>query len=225
MARKPRLILPGHAHLLMQRGHNGQAIVHDTRDAQAWLDILRDVAATHRVAVHGWSLTDTAFRLLATPAQESALSRMLQDLGRRYVGLFNARHGRTGTLWDGRFRCAVLEPGDTVLLALAWIERNETAELGHSSRGHHLGATTGSWLSDPPAYWALGNTPFERHVAWGQRLEQEVSRSQLSAIERALRGGLPLAGIDWLQRMQPQMAVDLFPRPRGRPRMSPARSH
>ena len=45
---------------------------------------------------------DNHVHLLATPPELGALGRMMQKLGRHYVGLFNARHGRTGTLWEGR---------------------------------------------------------------------------------------------------------------------------
>jgi putative transposase len=33
----------------------------------------------------------------------------MQSVGRAYVRYFNNRHGRTGTLWEGRYRCTVLQ--------------------------------------------------------------------------------------------------------------------
>jgi putative transposase len=142
---------------------------------------------------------------------------MLQALGRRYVGHFNARHQRSGTLWDGRFRCAAVEPGEWLLLALAFVERGATGEHGESSREHHLGAVTWPWISDPPAYWALGNTPFERHAVWRARLEQELGPAQMLAVEQALRSGIPLGGESWLLEVQALTALPLRPRKRGRP--------
>jgi putative transposase len=221
LARQARLFLPGHAHLALQRGHNGQAIVHDAHDAQVWLKTLCEVAATHRVAVHAWCLSETTFRLVATPDTEPALSRMLQDLGRRYVAAFNARHGRTGTLWDGRFRCAAVQPGDLTLAALLWAEREAPGDLGHSSRSHHIGLASVPWLVDPPPYWALGNTPFDRHLAWKGLLEQDLNRQQLAAADKALRSGIPWGHASWLRQLQPQTALRLFPRPRGRPSLCP----
>jgi putative transposase len=218
LARQPRLILPKHAHLLRQQGHNGQAIVHDARDAQTWLNLLREVAATHKTAVHAWCLRETQVDLLLTPTDSADLSRMLQDLGRRYVSQFNARHGRSGTLWDGRFRCAAVQPGPTTLTALLSVERYEPGELGRSSRAHHLGAEWVSWLADPAEYWALGNTPFDRHQAWQLQLERNLSRQDELAVERALRSGVPLGSLTWLQQLQKDTERRLFPRPRGRPR-------
>ena len=34
---------------------------------------------------------------------------MMQALGRRYVRAFNARHGRTGTLWEGRYKSCLVD--------------------------------------------------------------------------------------------------------------------
>ena len=60
--------------------------------------------------------------LLATPAQAESLARLMQSIGRRYVALFNRRHGRRGTLWDGRFRTSLLDSQTLLLPAMLHIE-------------------------------------------------------------------------------------------------------
>jgi putative transposase len=54
--------------------------------------------------------------LLATPVSTGAISRMMQTLGRLYVSAFNARHRRTGTLWESRYK-SCLVGGDRYVLA------------------------------------------------------------------------------------------------------------
>ena len=214
MARQRRFSVPGLPHLVAQRGHNGQAVISDARDAQLWLDILRDVSLSHRVALHGWRLSETEFALLLTPSSADGLSRLCQDWGRRYVGAFNARHGRSGTLWDGRFRCALVGPGAWELRALAWLERDEPVPPGHASRAHHLGLSESPALTDPKSYWSLGNTPFERHSAWRHRLD---GAGDDFAWEQALRSGRPIGDAPWRSQLQALTTVPLEPRPRGRP--------
>lgn len=218
MARHPRIVLPGLPHLLVQRGHNGQAVVHDAEDAQRWLSILRDVAATQRVPVHGWHLAATSYALLVTPAQAASLARLAQDLGRRYVGAFNARHARSGTLWDGRFRSAVVQPGHWERLALAWLESPTQEDCVASTRAHHLGQLDLLGVTDPKAYWSLGNTPFERQAAWQRQLDSGLSPGQEQALLRALTSGRPLGDSDWTLQLQEHTAVSLQPRARGRPK-------
>jgi hypothetical protein len=62
--------------------------------------------------------------LLMTPHEAGATSRMMQAIGRRYVGAFNARYRRTGTLWEGRFKSALVDSTDYVLTCYRYIELN-----------------------------------------------------------------------------------------------------
>jgi putative transposase len=62
--------------------------------------------------------------LLATPGEVGAVSRMMQAIGRRYVGGFNARYRRTGTLWEGRFKAALVDSDRYVLACYRYIELN-----------------------------------------------------------------------------------------------------
>jgi putative transposase len=221
MARQPRLVLPGEPHLVGQRGLNGETIARDAADAQAWLSILRDVVVTRRIALHAFSLRPQEFRLLVSPPDDEAVARLLQDVGRRYVAQFNLRHGRSGTLWAGRFRCAAIERGRAELLAMAWVETEDGAVPLLSSAAHHTGLILDPGIGDPPAYWALGNTPFDRQAVWRERLGQGISASQAAQLERALRTGIPMADAATLRRLQPLSPLRLIPRPRGRPRSRP----
>jgi putative transposase len=44
--------------------------------------------------------------LLVSGAETGCISAMMQSLGRRYVRAINQRYGRSGTLWEGRFKIA-----------------------------------------------------------------------------------------------------------------------
>lgn len=217
MARQPRFLLAGRPHLIEQRGHNGAAIVHDDEDGRQWLALLRDAAAAHRVVLHAWGLARDRFRLLVTPPNALALSRMMQSLGRRYVGAFNARHGRSGTLFDGRFQVCLVEEGEWTLASMRHVEALAAAEAGLSSLPHHLGDRVDPAISDPPAYWALGNTPFDRHLAWRHRIEAGSSEGERDAIARALRSGRPWGSARFVMELQRDSGTPLVARPRGRP--------
>lgn len=217
MARQPRFLLAGQPHLVEQRGHNGAPIALDDADQLQWLAILRDAVASNRVVLHAWSLGASGFSLLLTPPTPQALSRTMQTLGRRYVGWFNVRHGRTGTLWDGRFRTCAVEEGAWALTAMRQVEAPSTAEARLSSLPHHLGDQVDPAISDLRAYWALGNTPFDRQAAYRRRLEAGPDATERLAIERALRSGRPLGGAAYIAALQQDSGTVLVPRPRGRP--------
>ncbi len=76
----------------------------DEADIKAYLSWLQAYSHKYHVEVHAWVLMINHVHLLCTPQAEGAISRMMQALGRKYVRYFNYRYGRTGTLWEGRYK-------------------------------------------------------------------------------------------------------------------------
>jgi putative transposase len=220
MARLPRLVLPGLPHLVLQRALAGRTAFADNADRQAMLTALREALPAEGVQLHAYALLGSEFRLVLTPPDAAALSRLMQQLGRRYVSHWNRRHGCRGTLWDGRFRCAPLQAGPPCLDAMLWTD-GASEQPGATSAAHHTGQQAGAWLTDPPAYWALGNTPFEREAAWRQRLATGLPSARAEALHRAALGGWALGDDAFLAEAATRAGRPVQPRPRGR---RPARS-
>jgi len=226
MARLPRLGVAGWPHLLVQQVHDGQALARDDTDRQALAEALRDAARAHGVAVHAYHFGESALTLLATPEAADGLSLLMQAVGRRYVAGFNRRHGRQGGLWAGRFRGTVLDPARYVLDAMVLVETREAAPQGGalssgaawSSAGHHLGLRTDPLVSDPAAFWALGNTPFERQAAWRQRLAEGLPAARSAELTQAMHKGWALMSPEQEAVLSQTLGRRLSPRPRGRPR-------
>lgn len=225
MARQARLTLPGHQHHILVRGNNRQAIFVDDDDRRRLLNLLAEGLREHALALHAYVLMPNHFHLLATPSAAHAVGRAMQSLGRRYVAAFNARHGRSGTLWEGRYRAHLVGP-DEALRCMRFIElnphRNGMASALHesswSSLSHHLGAARDPLITEPPAYWMLGNTPFEREAAYRAWLEQGVASSDTAQILASLLSGRPLGHAGYLTQVEQLAGCSLTPRPRGRPR-------
>jgi len=225
MARLARLVAAGLVHLLIQRGNNGQVVFTDRLDRESYLHLLREAAAASDVAVHAYALTDNEALLLATPAETSSLSRMMQALGRGYGARFNRRHGRSGTLWEGRFRATVIEAERYLHAGICFVELAPVrAGLVHhaqdhpwSSVRHHLGLASDPLVSDHALYWALGNTPFEREAAHGQLLQQALTREQSRAIADAATKGWALGSESFKTSLAANTRRRVQPGPRGRP--------
>ncbi len=225
MARLPRLVVPGLPHLVIQRGNDGQPIFRDEVDRRRFVQNLTDVARTNGLAVHAYVLMEDHVQLLATPAATDSLSRTMQSLGRRYVGAFNARHGRRGTLWEGRFRCAVIETERYLLDCMRFVELNPVrtgkvagaGDYAWSSARGHLGQCQDQLLTDHPLFWALGNTPFEREVVWRSMLEQGMPEHQVARLSESALKGWACGGDAFLAALKNRIARPVAPRPRGRP--------
>lgn len=218
MARLPRLSLAGHAHVVEQRCVHGQVLTVDDTDRQNLLVALRDAARAQGVAVWGYAVLPHALHLVLCPATADSLGRAMQTLGRRYVAAFNARHARSGALWAGRFRAAVVQPGEWTLQALARVDRLGQDAGAASSADHHLGRTRDPLLTDPPELWSLGNTPFERESAWKRRLEQPVDPVQEQALARAVLGAWVAGDAAFVASIADRVGRPAAPRRPGRPR-------
>lgn len=218
MARLPRLVVPGQAHHLVQRGHNAQPVFIDDEDRRQYLAALRDALRAHAVVLHAYALLDDAVQLLLRPPSEAALSRMVQAVGRRYVAGFNRRHGRSGTIWEGRFRAGVVQQGEPTLQSLRMIDALASPTGRRwSSAPHRLGLARDALVSDPPEYWQLGNTPFEREAAYAALLAQGLDEAVVRRIEHAATNGWALGAPHFLAEMAQQSGRPVRPRARGRP--------
>jgi putative transposase len=225
MARLPRLAVTDAAHLVVWRGHNGQPVFVDDDDRQAWLAFMAESAAREGVEWHGHALLVSALWMLATPRREGALSRWMQALGRTYVRRFNQRHGRRGTLWDGRYRAAVLAP-DWVLPALVFLDQAPVWEglaaapeaWPWSSHRHYVGAEPQRAVTPPAAWWSLGDTPFAREAAYRRLVQEGLSQQQVQRLREAALKGWPLGDAAFLAALQAQTGRRTEPARPGRPR-------
>jgi putative transposase len=229
MARLPRLAVPDLPHYLVLRGHNQQAIVLDDEDRRSFLAALGESAATQKLRLLAYALLDDQVHLLGIPPQAEAMGRMLQSLGRRYGAGFNRRHGRSGTLWEGRYRATVIDPAQHLLDAMRCVEQApvraglvaEAGDWAWSSAAYHLGRARLAGLSDPPAYWSLGNTPFERELAWQRLLDEPLSPGLLTPLLQAVHKGWAFGSGTFIAALGSAVDRPLQPRPRGRPRRAP----
>ena len=124
MARLPRLDLPGIPQHIVQRGNNRLPCFLDDEDRARYRQLLREALLATGCQLHAYVLMDNHVHLLATPPETGALGRLMQKLGRQYVGVFNARHGRTGTLWEGRYKACLVDGADYLLRCVRYIDLN-----------------------------------------------------------------------------------------------------
>jgi putative transposase len=217
MARMARLYLPNTAQLVLVRGINHASVFYSDKDYAEWHSILRNIAPSHAVAIHAYALTDNAVYLLVTAENDSALGKLMQDLGRRYVRYVNNEHQRTGTLWEGRYRTAFLQ--DTyVIHAYVWLDSMTT----QSSRSHHEGLQTIGFIADHAQYWTLGNTPYDRQHQYRQLLQTRLSESIAQELNHAVITGWTLGDAGFLNLAARISGRRVTQAARGRPKKSKA---
>lgn len=225
MARQPRLTAPGYPHHVIQRGNDRQAIVRDDQDREKLLGLWGEQAPRFQVAMHAYVLMDNHFHLLLTPETVTGLPEMMQAVGRAYVRYFNDRHGRTGTLWEGRYRSSLIETDAYLLACMAYIDLNpvragmvsDPAEFPWSSHRHYIGQRIDKLVTPHALIWSLGNTPFAREASYLERVQAGVGTVQQQALTRSALTGWALGSEDFLQALQEGTERRVSPGKPGRP--------
>ena len=227
MARLPRLYVPGCPQHVIQRGNARRAVFVDDADRTAYLRWLGEVMRDNRIALYAYVLMDNHVHLLVLPPGEGALGRAMQSLGRRYVRYFNDRHGKSGTLWEGRYRATIIDSERYLIECMRYIDLNpvranvvrEAGAFAWSSYHHHAGVRIDPALTDPPLYWALGNTPFARQEAWRALCADGMAASEAQRISDATNKGWALGSDAFKAAIADSASRRPTPSPkRGRPR-------
>lgn len=226
MARLPRLVQADRMHYVAQFAHEGISLFRDADDYQILRKWLLEASRQFKVAVHCYAFLPTGLQFLVTPTDGTGLARMMQWLGRHYVPYFNRKYGRSGGLWQGRFRTTIIEPARYFVDCCRYIEAAPyragiVAEVGAytwSSYRHHAGLQVDYILHDPPQYWALGNTPFEREANYVTHLEQVLTSSELKHLQGVLGKGWVLGSDAFIAEVEAETERRARPVGRGRPR-------
>ena len=203
MPRMPRLWLEGFPLHVVQRGNDRQACFRADGDRRHYLALLRDLSRRYDCSIHAYVLMSNHVHLLMTPHRRGGASSMMQTLGRRYVGAFNARYVRTGTLWEGRFKSSLVGGAAYVMACYRYIELNPVragmatapSEYRWSSYRANAMGHDDPLVTPHEAYLALGERG-ERLDAYRNLVTQALADDMLDAIRANLQQGRALSPND-----------------------------
>jgi putative transposase len=181
-----------------QRGVNRCAIFKTRSDYQLFLSILRYESERHGFQVHAYTLMRNHVHVLGTPECERSMPDTMQAVGRRYVPFFNTRHQRSGALWQGRYKPALVHDERYWLTCMRYVELNavragivtEPEKYRWSSYLHHGLGTDDDVITDHPLYLSLGASPDQRQHVWRGICGHEVPENELDRLRLAMRRGI-----------------------------------
>ncbi|MCC7055185.1 MAG: transposase [Gemmatimonadaceae bacterium] len=211
MARWPRLIAPGLPIHITQRGHNQDRTFLDELDFACYRECLLESSRRYACAIHAYALMSNHVHMLVTPRGVGSAANLMRSIGSRYVRYWNKRHRRTGTLWEGRFRSALVGDDQYLLRCCRYIDMNPVkagivhhpAEYEWSSyRALALGDRD-ELVSPHPTYTALDTITEARRASYAAYCAEQLDEARVLEIRRATRGGTALgnsARLDDLER-------------------------
>ncbi len=226
MPRQPRLILPGVAVHITQRGNNRAECFWRDGDYMLYLLHLRELADKLGCEVHAYCLMTNHVHMLLTPPSPEACAVLMRNLGQRYVQYFNRAYERSGTLWEGRFRSFLVESARYALACYRYIEQNPVrakmvrlpAEYAWSSYHANAGLRKDALVTPHAEYLALSEDSANRIHAYRAFFENPLDLSDLDRIRESNQSGLPLGSEAFKARMEIDLGRELRHGKPGRPK-------
>lgn len=225
MPRRGRYFLPDQPLHLIQRGNNREPVFFCDEDDRLYREWLAEAAGEHGCAVHAYVLMTNHVHLLVTPEREDSVPRTMQSLGRRYVRHINAARGRTGTLWEGRYRAAPIDSDEYFFSCCVYIETNpvRAGMAGHprhwrwSSYRAHAEGRDDPLVSDHPVFRRLGRSHAERQEAYRALFKRPLDEEFVEDLRKATNGGWAMGGETFKRQIAKALKRRVAPLPRGRP--------
>ena len=197
MARRPRIFISGLSHHVIQRGNNRADMFNTDSDYELYLYALNDAAIRFRVAVHGYACMTNHVHLMLTPASADGIPKMMQAVGRRYVYHFNHCHGRTGGLFDGRYRDLIVDTDEYWFTCMRYVELNPVRaglvsipdHYRWTSYAAHAFGALDRLVTLHALYLALGPSPELRQEAWRTTCGVALPPDVLKKMRESVRKG------------------------------------
>jgi len=226
MPRKPRFYVPGVPVHVVQRGNNRQAIFFDDADYQGYLGWLKEAAERYSCAIHAYVLMTNHVHILATPKDKASISRLMQYVGRRYVPYINQTYGRSGTLWEGRYKGSLVQAEVYLLTCMRYIELNPvraklvktTARYRWSSYHANASGRKSDLISPHKLYLAMGTDDVSRRAAYRALFRGRIDEETIVAIRAAWQTGTPLGNDRFKAKIEKTLKMKVGYAKRGRPR-------
>jgi putative transposase len=230
MPRLPRYVLPGYPYHIIQRGNNRCPIFGADEDYTYFMRIRSEACRQHGCLIHAYVLMTNHAHLAITPQKENSLAKVLQSVGRRYVQYFNISYQRTGTLWNGRYKAAVIDSDLYLLACYRYIELNPVranmvAHPGDYRWSSYAANALGE--SDPLVtphllYQALGTCASKRQAGYQRTFQDHIDNNTLAAIRESTQKGWALGDDRFKDEIEQLLHRRVRPLPRGGDRRSTA---
>ena len=197
MPRTARVVLPKYPHHVIQRGHNQEACFAHSADYERYLATLAEFKIKLGVKVYAWCLMTNHVHLLLEPSNATSLGLLMKRLSGRQTRYHNRLEGRSGTLWEGRYKSSLVQDEGYLLACCRYIELNpvrarivaDPEDYPWSSCGARLGCTTSTILDLDPCYQGLAAEEATRRERYDAFLQSSIPEGEWALIRTAVRRG------------------------------------
>ena len=225
MPRRPRIHVDNVPLHIVQRGHNREPCFFNEADYLAYRHWLGAALTENNCQLHAYVLMTNHVHLLLTPKNAESVPKLIISLGRRYVQYINTTYGRTGTLWDSRYKSSLIQAETYLIECMRYIELNpvraamveDPAHYRRTSyRANGLGQAD-ELITPHLIYEAIAATPKTRQANYRALFRARLESAAIDDIRLALNQNQPLGNSRFYSKIEKITGERREARPRGRP--------
>ena len=219
MARLARVAIVNVPHHVTQRGNARQFLLASDAERRVYLELLRHYVSLYDLSLLGYCLMSNHVHLVVVPHQDDALATAMKQTHGRYASYWNAEHGSSGHVWQGRFYSCPLDNAH-LWMALRYAERNPvraglvgSAEMWEwSSAAVHCGLGEADACLELEMWSKRWST-----AAWREYLAGGEREAEVVAIRQCTHTGRPLGDTEFVRSLEQVTLRRLAPQKGGRP--------
>ena len=228
MPRKPRFFLPNVPVHMIVRGNSRQVVFAEDDDYFAYRSWLKEASEQYDCKIHAYVMMTNHVHILLSAEEPTNISKLSQAVGRRYVPYFNYKYGKSGTLWEGRFKASSIDSEFYLLACYRYIELNpvragmveNSADYVWSSYHANALGEKDSLVTPHSVYLRLGKTKTQRQVAYKDLFKTPLSDNLITEIRQTTQTGTPLGSDKFRGQIEDLLGVKIGYSKRGRPKSS-----
>jgi putative transposase len=217
MARTARLVVPGLAHHVIQRGARRLQVFFEPSDYRLYRLLLGRESRRHGLAVWAYCLMPNHVHLVVVPPSGDALARVLRRAHGRYAELVNRRLGCKGHLWQERFHSCPMDEGH-LFHALRYVLLNPVRAGLAAEAADWRWSNAQNLLHRAPDPLADTSAVSRRFPDLLGSTDGSGDDAPFEALRACSRTGRILAPPEIVRRFEESTGVPLARRPPGRPR-------
>jgi len=228
MPRKPRFFIPGVPVHIVHRGHSRDPVFFEDEDYSTYAYWLGEASKRYSIKIHSFVLMTNHVHILITPPEKTSTSLFMQYIGRRYVPYMNQKYGKSGSIWEGRYKASLVQVEDYFLATMRYIELNPVragmvespSHYRWSSFCHNSGLRAISFVRYHSVYISLAGNDKARFETYKELFRSQLDQEVMKQIADAWLTGTPLGNDYFREKVEARVLQKVGHYKRGRPAKS-----
>jgi len=217
MPRIKRGLFDGLIYHVFNRGNNSQEIFHKDQDFVVFIELMKEAKRRYPISILAYCLMPNHFHLVLWPTKAYLISNWMQWLMNTHVRRYHKHYGTSGHIWQGRFKCFIIQRDRHLLTILRYVERNPVrAKIVNSANDWPWSSHRMRITQSPNEI--IDNVPIELPSGWDKYVDNPLTVTELEQLRKSVNRQRPFGNLEWQNKICSQLCLEHTLKSRGRPR-------